>query len=65
MAKAAYIDRAPKITIEHKVACIKARSGGAVLCWHLPLEEFRIAVDEANQLLAKHDTANIVPFRRH
>ncbi len=62
MVAAAYISKAPEITIEHGVAKVRAVSEGKVLCWHLPVEEFRMAVQLAARVLERHD--RVVPLRR-
>ncbi len=64
MAGAAYIARAPEITIVDGVAKVKAVSEGETLCWHLPLLEFRKAVAHAVRALAMHDAAgSVVPIK--
>jgi hypothetical protein len=60
---AAYVAQAPDMQIENGVVCIKAISHGEIVCWHMPLLEFRRGVVRATVLLSQHDAAGrVVPF---
>jgi hypothetical protein len=66
MVAAAYIAKAPQVTIENGVAQIEACSNGEILCWHIPLREFRMALARANRTLLEHDEAGeVVALRGH
>lgn len=64
MVVAAYVAQAPEITIVDGVVCMRAKSNGKALCWHMPVKAFREGVSAARRTLDRYDGGGgVVPIR--
>jgi hypothetical protein len=63
---AAFVAKAPEITIERGVVCIEAESGDEILQWHMPLFEFQMALARAERVLAGHlSESRVIALHSH